>query len=153
MRGKPACRLSGKARLRLIPAHAGKTPPAESWRVALKAHPRACGENESGRVEAEACGGSSPRMRGKRFNRHTPDQLVGLIPAHAGKTFESVNLSDADRAHPRACGENLGRFWRRIISPGSSPRMRGKRGGADAFVCCEGLIPAHAGKTLNDLEF
>ena len=37
--------------------------------------------------------------------------------------------------------------------PGSSPRMRGKPSGVLGFLQALRLIPAHAGKTLNDLEF
>ena len=72
-----------------------------------------------------------------------------LIPAHAGKTTRRSAHQSIKGAHPRACGENFQSAPAMFLIPGSSPRMRGKRG----FVFCEKrrerLIPAHAGKTLS----
>ena len=147
MRGK---RTSVRPRLaigRLIPAHAGKTPSRRTASRQKRAHPRACGENLFSTQPDSAPSGSSPRMRGKQFTQLKENTLTGLIPAHAGKTDETPNLTEYTTAHPRACGEN-------VLGPngfgfglGSSPRMRGKRqrGGGPPFV--KGLIPAHAGKT------
>ena len=91
--------------------------------------------------------GSSPRVRGKLFYRHAEPIGVGLIPARAGKTPRRVGRGSACPAHPRACGENqlLGQSW--TPSPGSSPRVRGKRGRDDARPPARRLIPARAGKT------
>ena len=56
-------------------------------------------------------------------------------------------------AHPRVCGENDG-FGYVVHRPsGSSPRVRGKQTAWNATNFARGLIPACAGKTLNDLEF
>ena len=71
----------------------------------------------------------------------------GLIPAHAGKTNKHAIIDNIERAHPRACGENIEAMMQEVKEAGSSPRMRGKplrvRLGAFNFR----LIPAHAGKT------
>ena len=45
MRGKRGCRSMRPSGLRLIPAHAGKTPLRSSPQPSPPAHPRACGEN------------------------------------------------------------------------------------------------------------
>ena len=78
----------------LIPAHAGKTPDLVHIDVNTRAHPRACGENETGEVKERLVFGSSPRMRGKpRFGgTYLPGR--GLIPAHAGKTIGQYERSD-----------------------------------------------------------
>ena len=50
-------------------------------------------------------------------------------------------------AHPRVCGENVDRGTPCRLQGGSSPRVRGKRGCANASQRLLGLIPACAGKT------
>ena len=107
MRGKRrGSRVSASAS-RLIPAHAGKTPGTKSIPGACSAHPRACGENTHGDMTAVPVKGSSPRMRGKPGLEPGSVPLGRLIPAHAGKTWHVVGCSGWNRAHPRACGENL----------------------------------------------
>ena len=87
-------------------------------------------------------------MRGKRCRESCRPRPRRLIPAHAGKTVIARSKSSGRGAHPRACGENL--IWNstHTQSPGSSPRMRGKRfcPGSQLRLCR--LIPAHAGKTV-----
>ena len=86
MRGKLyQARLPGP-RLRLIPAHAGKTGQSQHWSCSLPAHPRACGENPREAQWIEAQQGSSPRMRGKPMTSLPCATRGRLIPAHAGKT-------------------------------------------------------------------
>ena len=74
-----------------------------------------------------------------------------LIPAHAGKTV-LPRLPSADfAAHPRSRGENLRRALQVQAHGGSSPLTRGKRNGLRLARDPMGLIPAHAGKTLEEL--
>ena len=70
----------------LIPAHAGKTCAYRRSRAGHRAHPRACGENFTTHVLPALQSGSSPRMRGKLSHGEDAVGLLGLIPAHAGKT-------------------------------------------------------------------
>ena len=65
-RGKLPDTAVGVGRERLIPAHAGKTPPCGPCRRPYGAHPRSRGENHVG---------DANRLSSR-----------GLIPAHAGKT-------------------------------------------------------------------
>ena len=114
---------------RLIPAHAGKTPPTTPSRSNLPAHPRSRGEN--GRVDLADSShqGSSPLTRGKR-QAHDLDALgQGLIPAHAGKTQRGRARPRVARAHPRSRGENTPGGWRSDAQCGSSPLTRGKLAG------------------------
>ena len=51
-------------------------------------------------------------------------------------------------AHPRSRGENADSDPGHYSPPGSSPLTRGKRGRLEVWDDLEGLIPAHAGKTV-----
>ena len=77
-----------------------------------------------------------------------PRPRQGLIPAHAGKTRSTASSTRSPPAHPRSRGENRCACLGVRVVPGSSPLTRGKRElfGADAER--RGLIPAHAGKTV-----
>ena len=134
-------------RLRLIPAHAGKTRIEIATREETTAHPRSRGENiRSGRSDLPTSG-SSPLTRGK----HAPGGCAcvrdRLIPAHAGKTRWHAVSRIPTAAHPRSRGENLEALPPGVDGDGSSPLTRGKLLGIAWSVFQVRLIPAHAGKT------
>ena len=85
-RGKQQRLDRGSVAPRLIPAHAGKTTRAVTRLRALSAHPRSRGENNARGDKIAGAFGSSPLTRGKLIHLFGGDFLVGLIPAHAGKT-------------------------------------------------------------------
>ena len=166
-RGKhPRCARCRPSR-GLIPAHAGKTDIESLEGFTNGAHPRSRGENQLAKVHASRQSGSSPLTRGKRVPFGVVVVVVGLIPAHAGKTAASAAATLLWRAHPRSRGENGGwdtpiADWRahprsrgenshpprgRLKMPGSSPLTRGKHDDGVAPSAGVGLIPAHAGKT------
>ena len=149
MRGKLSRRAFNALGCRLIPAHAGKTTCRTSPPRLLTAHPRACGENETAKSKTARGVGSSPRMRGKPQAIASTMSSPRLIPAHAGKTAKSNSAAGTNRAHPRACGENLPHRFTSRERSGSSPRMRGKQPTTRKDENSAGLIPAHAGKTPN----
>ena len=126
MRGKHYRIPQHTSHVRLIPAHAGKTPVACSVSLSPWAHPRACGENVCPSWFLWPWLGSSPRMRGKLLSPVLCSRLAGLIPAHAGKTHKTQLQRAFPRAHPRACGENVLATVQSTTLRGSSPRMRGK---------------------------
>ena len=85
LRSSQSDRLSGG----LIPAHAGKTPAYRAVGHDQRAHPRSRGENIFARRADQSLTGSSPLTRGKH-RRNGPEACRrGLIPAHAGKTWNS----------------------------------------------------------------
>ena len=147
VRGKRPGLQRHPARRRLIPARAGKTPSAhiDHWRA--RAHPRACGENWLLSIAPIPVSGSSPRVRGKRICQTHCVQHHRLIPARAGKTRVDRSSSKPGRAHPRACGENVGHHGEAQGAAGSSPRVRGKPVQPHACRIPQRLIPARAGKT------
>ena len=134
-------------RIRLIPAHAGKTRPCR-WRARrLPAHPRSRGENGSNETMAFPLSGSSPLTRGKLAGIYDAHLAARLIPAHAGKTSGILVLGVSGTAHPRSRGENACSRLPRRAGRGSSPLTRGKPRRSRAELSYTGLIPAHAGKT------
>ena len=147
MRGKRFSGVLYDAFEGLIPAHAGKTRSFTSPVSGSSAHPRACGENLEPSPRVRGKRGSSPRMRGKQSYEEFTEHMLGLIPAHAGKTQSREHDRLSDRAHPRACGENCDATIARRWPAGSSPRMRGKPYANAIHWGRKGLIPAHAGKT------
>ena len=114
-------------RVRLIPAHAGKTVKFGYTNRDGSAHPRSRGENGLG-VGRLRCGcGSSPLTRGKLITAATVISWFRLIPAHAGKTCWRRYQSFHPGAHPRSRGENVSGLGGHFRSSGSSPLTRGKR--------------------------
>ena len=111
------------------------------------AHPRSRGENEYGFAVADKDSGSSPLTRGKLGVVGVRGPVVGLIPAHAGKTSRQADKARVHEAHPRSRGENLSALDRSVFANGSSPLTRGKREITPDVSVDDGLIPAHAGKT------
>ena len=96
---------------------------------------------------ARAAAGSSPLTRGKLGVGLSAERVVGLIPAHAGKTMHSTYPDAHYRAHPRSRGENRPEGARFPFAKGSSPLTRGKLLPSTLAIGALGLIPAHAGKT------
>ena len=149
-RGKPGHMPGRRSRVRLIPAHAGKTTVATACTRATTAHPRSRGENLDKALLGSATEGSSPLTRGKHHRRDHAGRGPGLIPAHAGKTPAALTRSCSRRAHPRSRGENASPSSSRNSARGSSPLTRGKPRMALYLSQRIGLIPAHAGKTQVD---
>ena len=134
-------------RVRLIPAHAGKTVKFGYTNRDGSAHPRSRGENGLG-VGRLRCGcGSSPLTRGKLVGVDINRSILGLIPAHAGKTPCPQGYAQTHGAHPRSRGENVSGLGGHFRSSGSSPLTRGKHCRLTKVRRMGGLIPAHAGKT------
>ena len=147
-RGKLACETDRIGLQRLIPAHAGKTRSVPRLPLMRTAHPRSRGENSVIRSVPVAVVGSSPLTRGKRSPLSRRSLAWRLIPAHAGKTSRRGCPLGNCAAHPRSRGENAVRRIEQNQEGGSSPLTRGKRLGVARISAVEGLIPAHAGKTI-----
>ena len=115
-------------------------------------HPRIRGEHPAEpRDDADRLG-SSPHTRGARKASLAGWVSSRIIPAYAGSTYCWEDPTDTDRDHPRIRGEHpfmvalLGIAW------GSSPHTRGAPTEGDATAVIDGIIPAYAGSTIEDLE-
>ena len=146
-RGKHLFALHAERPERLIPAHAGKTPEPGRRPGLRGAHPRSRGENRPRTAVLPARCGSSPLTRGKQSSRKPPEIVIGLIPAHAGKTRAGIEPALTCPAHPRSRGENCVTSLACLAYAGSSPLTRGKPSAEPDSARASRLIPAHAGKT------
>ena len=126
-RGKPLRVRPPRKHQGLIPAHAGKTDAARRAQHPSTAHPRSRGENAPPSCAFGACEGSSPLTRGKLTLEGLDVLVVGLIPAHAGKTVKPTPTPAPTPAHPRSRGENYISLRLNGHRGGSSPLTRGKR--------------------------
>ena len=104
------------------------------------AHPRSRGENRALKDALDALEGSSPLTRGKLDHPGGGCHVVGLIPAHAGKTVLTSWAVCKMRAHPRSRGENRRVLQLVQVTGGSSPLTRGKLLRCACFLL---LIVAH----------
>ena len=91
----------------IIPAHAGLTSRQSSLGQAIWDHPRACGAHLSKNRHQTMPLGSSPRMRGSHAVKDDMTEAEGIIPAHAGLTFDAPLRTRKSRDHPRACGAHF----------------------------------------------
>ena len=73
----------------------------------------------------------------------------GIIPACAGNTSTTRARRCRPRDHPRVCGEHAHVRAVEAADEGSSPRVRGTPGMAEAGQAHHGIIPACAGNTIS----
>ena len=105
MRGEGLGHFADVLELRITPAHAGRSRTARRSPSAAQDHPRACGEKVASTPMTLMCGGSPPRMRGEGLCFALKRAKMGITPAHAGRRALRPHLRQAERDHPRACGE------------------------------------------------
>ncbi len=135
-------------------------------------HPRACGEHRLGKeplavtsgssprrgehdaspLHRAAVSGSSPRLRGTLRVRAIQPRHPRFIPAPAGNTLAPLPSPCLVPVHPRACGEHEQRRLTRGPGFGSSPRLRGTRGGHQSLNLPRRFIPAPAGNTKHHTQ-
>ena len=126
MRGKVFGMKISSPPLRITPAHAGKrlahplpvTPPQD--------HPRPCGEKTAHRSLSVHDTGSPPPMRGKVRTLSFTSYVIGITPAHAGKSPPHAVKCPYPEDHPRPCGEKTIKPTATRGTEGSPPPMRGK---------------------------
>ena len=129
MRGTRKHPCIRQAMLRIIPADAGNTGLILSSVLAIRDHPRGCGEHIANKPFRLRYLGSSPRMRGTPQDRSC--------------------MAVAVRDHPRGCGEHRPLKLNSVPFTGSSPRMRGTRTEPILSARQHGIIPADAGNTVS----
>ena len=90
MRGKAADEPYVDRRVRITPAHAGKSMPVSLDTFDGMDHPRPCGEKYHQRIWRATFLGSPPPMRGKAKRSFNVPFHIGITPAHAGKSARLV---------------------------------------------------------------
>ena len=86
-------------------------------------------------------------MRGKDGVRCVYASLIGITPAHAGKSAFGLLSSAESGDHPRTCGEKGAAPCQRFVVLGSPPHMRGKVVTFQDCGVANRITPAHAGKS------
>ena len=125
VRGTPDTVHEDINELGIIPACAGNTDCSRCRPRLSRDHPRVCGEHvalDFGELQGQ---GSSPRVRGTRFEGRELLEHHGIIPACAGNTRPWPTRCARARDHPRVCGEHLSAAFNLPFAEGSSPRVRG----------------------------
>ena len=95
-----------------------------------------------------------PRIRGEHPNVFSSLEFThGIIPAYAGNTQSSPRFPCWwSGSSPHTRGTRQARR-ERVNSPGDHPRIRGEHAPLiPALVDADGIIPAYAGNTVNDLR-
>ena len=90
----------------------------------------------------------TPHMRGKGGGASHIVAVLGITPAHAGKSGQQPSARPCRRDHPRVCGEKPTAPLHPGRNEGSPPRMRGKVFQTLAVFFPVGITPAYAGKRL-----
>ena len=133
----------------IIPACAGSTRVRSSGSSPNRDHPRMCGEHAPSRMPLARAAGSSPHVRGALFVHRLEYSNRGIIPACAGSTWCWTIREQVAGDHPRMCGEHSASMRTAAPASGSSPHVRGARGGGLNDVDHDGIIPACAGSTTS----
>ena len=132
---------------RIIPAHAGFTVSPAAAQVRRPDHPRTRGVYDLVTVGYLYLPGSSPHTRGLPAACGGGEDVLGIIPAHAGFTTYwkclEVNCTD----HPRTRGVYVFRGLFPAVARGSSPHTRGLPFHLHVQAVAARIIPAHAGFT------
>ena len=132
---------------RNIPTRVGKTITGKLNSRADTEHPHACGENENVWRIKHTGDGTSPRVWGKRGERHEACLDQRNIPTRVGKTHCRLVHWQVGSEHPHACGENRAGTDPSDGYSGTSPRVWGK----PSCSCFHRLpirnIPTRVGKT------
>ena len=152
VRGKPHEDLACGQIIRIIPASAGQTRVGSIIDRAPADHPRECGANADETTPDYSDVGSSPRVRGKQSQARHGTAAHRIIPASAGQTGMSPNVTVWHSDHPRECGANHLDPALFIPPQGSSPRVRGKPSPICRTECAPRIIPASAGQTSRKPE-
>ena len=148
-RGKAAYRLHLPLSRRITPAYAGKSLPVEGKRRPHEDHPRLRGEKLAWRLPGCRPAGSPPLTRGKDLLASQGTSCAGITPAYAGKSStHAMKLLNA-RDHPRLRGEKEVHLHPETIQTGSPPLTRGKALPPFPPLCCPGITPAYAGKSIS----
>ena len=91
---------------RIIPAYAGKTIQYDRSERADEDHPCVCREDTNKKKNSFVLLGSSLRMQGRPNNTCVYGQILGIIPAYAGKTRHHRPSLKHRQDHPCVCRED-----------------------------------------------
>ncbi len=116
--------------------------------IRLRTIPRECEADCAPRPPPPLVHGPSPRVQGRLQIVRGGTSPPRTIPACARPTIWWMTGAWPGQDHPRVCGANV--RWRRMVAmtPGPSPRVRGRRTPDGPSSVCSRTIPACAGPTM-----
>ena len=97
--------------------------------------------------------GSSPQVRGIFLPSRHATTILRIIPAGAGHLKATRPFTRELRDHPRRCGAFSISYSSRVVTPGSSPQVRGICSIPRSGFSCPGIIPAGAGHLSQRASF
>ena len=151
MRERPSHVYSSPSASRITPAYAGKTLFCSNDGVNYEDHPHVCGKDDGHKPEDITRLGSPPRMRERLVYLMFEKEQSRITPAYAGKTCHGKRYLAFRQDHPRVCGKDARSLSSGFMSAGSPPRMRERQHQDHCKAITDGITPAYAGKTLNEL--
>ena len=132
----------------IIPALTGNTRLRSGRWWPAPDHPRSRGEYKFNEAVNAVSGRSSPLSRGIPWRRRSRARVARIIPALAGNTASTSDVSSRTQDHPRSRGEYSTSIRPRKTQEGSSPLSRGILRSVCGPRGLDGIIPALAGNTL-----
>ena len=81
---------------RITPAYAGNTNTQIDRQLELQDHPRLRGEHVVQRIELNRLRGSPPPTRGTHYDSYVELSTMGITPAYAGNTYNSISPGQGD---------------------------------------------------------
>ena len=105
VRGKAHLCVATSQRDGITPACAGKRRTPKQCVFNSRDHPRVCGEKLVFFKAPDAEAGSPPHVRGKGWQERSTTANRRITPACAGKSTSRSAPPQAQRDHPRMCGE------------------------------------------------
>ena len=87
-------------------------------------------------------------MRERHFMQLDVEFRAGITPARAGKTLCTTCCSTSCWDHPRSCGKDLRKAFRRLANGGSPPLVRERHALLNGDEYVPRITPARAGKTI-----
>ena len=153
VRGKEERDAAANSKTGITPACAGKRDRRPRPCARHQDHPRVCGEKRWRRTWQRCAGGSPPRVRGKAHHLLNDISHVGITPACAGKRLYDIRRTILTEDHPRVCGEKIQQNLDVDFSQGSPPRVRGKVNVYYMSVDGNGITPACAGKSWENVIY
>ena len=134
------------APVRSIPAWAGEPCRVLRIIVQVQVYPRVGGGTVLTTVQESAQEGLSPRGRGNQEGNMSETGNERSIPAWAGEPCRTTGRSSYCEVYPRVGGGTSGRWSRRPLMKGLSPRGRGNLQGNAEKGSRARSIPAWAGE-------
>ena len=113
--------------LRFTPTGVGKTFITLVSCPADSVHPHGCGEDGVTIWDANAAGGSPPRVWGRQDAAKADLNRQRFTPTGVGKTGKGRAAAFTDEVHPHGCGEDVIQRAELVGIGGSPPRVWGRR--------------------------